>query len=1477
MIKKIEDKTVGSVLIVGAGIGGMQSALDLAESGFKVYLLDASPAIGGTMSALDKTFPTNDCAMCIMSPKLVECGRHLNIEIVTWADVESIEGKPGNFTVNVIRHPRYVDIEKCTGCGECAENCPVEVLNEFDEGVGTRHAIYRLYPQAIPKTFIIDKGDPPPCRITCPAGINVHGYVALISQGKFKEALDLIRERMPFPAICGRACHHPCEEECNRGQVDQPVAIRQLKRFVSDYMSKNEEDKPEPLTPSEEEKVAVIGAGPAGLTTAGDLLRMGYPVTVFDAEDGPGGMIRTCLPDYRIPKWCNDYDADRILQMGVELTPNTRVGQDISLDDLKKKGYKAFFVAIGAQEGRSLPLKGIDSENVYLGIPFLKAAKTGERIALGDKTLVIGGGNVAIDCARVALRLGSKEVHMVCLETRDLTSKDRMPAHDWEIEEAEEEGIILHPCLGPERILTENGNVTGLETIECTSVYAEDGSFQPQFGECSESALECDTLIVAIGQQPDFTGFENLETTPWKTFKVDEMTLETNVPGIFAGGDVASGPASVVEAVGQGHEAAISIDRYLRGLDLREGREKEEIKAAEKPEKLVEIRERADMPKRSGSERVGDFDEIELPYPTEEIVIEEAKRCLNCSICSECMECVRACEADAVDHLQVERKNTIDVGAVILSPGFDLFDATLKGEYGYGVYQNVITSMQFERILNASGPFEGEILRPSDGKHPKKIAFISCVGSRDIACGQEYCSSVCCMYSTKEAIIAKEHESEIEPTIFYMDMRAFGKGFDRYYNSAQEKYGIKYIRCMASKVVEMQQTKNLRIKYLKENNTFAEEEFELVILATGITPSQKVKELAQRIGLGLNEYGFCLKEGFSPTETATPGIFVGGAFAEPKDIPETVIEASSAAAEASRLLAPARGTLTTKKEYPEEKPFTEDEPRIGVFICRCGRNIGGYMDIPAIVEHAQTLPHVAFAGENLYTCSQDSLEKIKAEIEEHELTRVVVASCTPLTHAPLFRDTIREVGLNPYLFEMASLREHVSWVHMNEPEKATEKAKKIVAMAVAKAALLTPIEQGYFDLNKQGLILGGGLAGMTAALSLAEQGFTVHLVEKESELGGHLTHIYRTIDGKDVQQFLQKTREDVEGNELIHVYTDAEVKEVSGYLGNYTTTVYLSKEEKTTELNHGVAIIATGAKEFEPKEYLYGQNSNVISQADLEKRLCEGDTSGVNKVVMIQCVGSRDNEHPYCSRICCTQAVKNAIKIKEINADAEVVILYRDIRTYGFREKYYLEARRKGVLFIRYDEEKKPDVSEENGKIDVTLIDPVVGQEVRFNPDLLVLSTGVYGENDELAQILKLPLTEDGFFMEAHTKIRPLDFTADGMFLCGLAHSPRTIEETIAQAKGASIRAVTILSKDKIQAKAEIPMVNEKWCSGCGVCELVCPYDARKVNEETKIAEVVEVLCQGCGACATACPSGVTQQKNFEKEEVFTMIDVALT
>ena len=596
-----------------------------------------------------------------------------------------------------------------------------------------------------------------------------------------------------------------------------------------------------------------------------------------------------------------------------------------------------------------------------------------------------------------------------------------------------------------------------------------------------------------------------------------------------------------------------------------------------------------------------------------------------------CQVCTEFCEANAIQFDQKEESLMLDVGAIVAVPGFDLYDATRKGEYGFGLYENVVTSIQFERILSASGPSGGEVVRASDGSHPKKIAFIQCVGSRDTTGdGNDHCSSICCMYSTKEAIIAREHDPEIQPTIFFIDLRAFGKDFEKYYRSAEEQYGIRYQRCMISKVAELQKTKNLKVKYITDDGARHEEEFDMVVLAVGLTAGSQNQRLAESLGISLDEHHFCMANPVEPNRTTRPGIFAAGPFLEPKDIPETIVEASGAAGAVSRLLAPARGKLVAEREYPPEIDVSDEEPRIGVFVCRCGRNIGGIVDVPAVVEYVRTLPDVTFADENLYTCSQDSLVMIKEKIIENRLNRVVVASCTPRTHEVLFRETIREVGLNPYLFEMCSLREQCSWVHMNQPKEATEKAKEIVRMAVAKARLLRPIKLTYFDLNHKCLVIGGGLAGMTAALSLAEQGFDSYIVEKEEILGGNLRNLRFSLSGYDPQLLLSDTIQKVVRNPRIKVFTDAEMVGLSGYVGNFKSTIRKGNEE--VEVEHGAVIVATGASEYPAsrRDYLYGENPHVITQNEFEERLlrCGEDIRGLKSVVMIQCVGSRDDERP---------------------------------------------------------------------------------------------------------------------------------------------------------------------------------------------------------------------------------------------------------
>ncbi len=1000
---------VGAVLVVGGGIAGMQSSLDLADAGFKVYLIDKSPSIGGVMSQLDKTFPTNDCAMCIMAPKLVGAGRHLNITTIPNAEVEEVKGQAGNFKVLLKQTALRVDPEKCTGCGVCLEKCPVETVNEYNEGLDLRGAINIKYPQAVP-------------------------------------------------------------------------------------------------------------------------------------------------------------------------------------------------------------------------------------------------------------------------------------------------------------------------------------------------------LIASI---------------------------------------------------------------------------KKEV-------------------------------------------------CIGCGICSE------ECKAGAVVYDQDDKAIELDVGSIILAPGFDEFDPGLKSEYGYGRYCNVISSIEFERILSASGPYGGVVARPSDGEVPKKVAFIQCVGSRDEKIGKGYCSSVCCMYATKEAVIAREHVGEfLEATIFFMDMRAYGKDFDKYIERAKEEYGVRYIRSRVPEITEDPETHDLRIRYESEDGELREDEFNLVVLSVGLSPSEEVGELAGRLGIELNEYEFCRTDAFNPVETSRPGVLVAGAFQNPKDIPESVCQASGASAKASELLSPVRGTLITERVFPEETDVLEKEPRIGVFVCNCGINIGGYIDVPSVAEYAKTLDGVAHTEHNLFTCSQDTQGKIREAIEEHDLNRVIVASCTPRTHEPLFRETIREAGLNPYLFEMANIRDQCSWVHMSDWEGATRKAKDLIRMAVAKSRMLEPLYGKSLPVNHAALVIGGGLSGMTAALSLAEQGFDVHLVEREAQLGGNLAKLHYLLDGYDPREKLRDIVERVNASPRIDVYTNTSISAIDGFLGNFTTTLKVNDEEVVVE--HGAVVVAVGAHQLEPTEYLHGEDERVLTQLELEKRLA-ADQFGAKTVVMIQCVGSREEERPYCSRLCCSQALKSALKIKEKSPETDIYILYRDMRTYGFKEFFYEEARRKGISFIRYDVDEKPQVSENAKNLDVVVRDPVLNELLLIKSDLVVLSPAIVPHEDaaDIAKMLKIPLNKEGFFLEAHVKLRPVDFATEGVFLAGLSHSPKPVEESIAQALGAAARAATILSKDQIELEATVSFVLDANCDGCAYCVEPCPYEAITLLEYMregaikKTVEVDESRCKGCGTCMATCPKRGIYVKHFKLEMLEAMVEAAL-
>jgi len=1005
MNKKATSIKKGSVLVVGGGIGGMQAALDLADSGFKVHMVQKDPSIGGTMVMLDKTFPTGDCSMCMISPKMVEVGRHLNIDIHSLAEVVSVEGEPGNFKVKINIAPRYVDPKKCTGCGDCEAKCPRKVSSEFEQGLTARKAIYSLFPQAVPNTRAIDKNN--------------------------------------------------------------------------------------------------------------------------------------CL--------------------------------------YFKKG--------------------------------------------------------------------------------------------------------------------------------------------------------------------------------------------------------------------------------------------------------------------------------------------------RCRICE------KTCKAGAINYEDKGKELELNVGAIILCPGLDRYDAKVRGEFGFGRWRNVVTAIQFERILSASGPYKGEIKRPFDGKHPKKVAWIQCVGSRDSHNANPWCSSVCCMYATKQAIIAREHDSEIEPTIFFMEMRAFGKDFDKYVERAKNDYSVRYQRAMISAVREEPDTGDLLLRYAAEDGKLIDETFDMVVLSVGLEPHKDSVEFAKTFGIETSPYRFAKTVPLKPVQTSRNGIFVTGTYQGPKDIPETVIQGSAVAGEVMALLGEARGTETFEKEFPPEKAVSGEEPRIGVFVCHCGTNIASTVEVEKVVDAVRDLPGVVYATNTLYACSQDSQEMLKKIVKEMDLNRVVVASCTPRTHEPLFQETIRDAGLNKYLFDLADIREQCSWCHMGQKEDATKKAIHIVKMSIAKARLLEPLRTNTVGVTPAAMVIGGGIAGMTAALSLADQGFHVSLIEKEKELGGLLKNLYRTLEGDDVREFLKARIEHVLAHERIKVYTDTEVKKTEGFVGNFETTL-----TNGNVIKHGAIILATGGIEYQPTEYLYNESDHVITQRELEKKLASGENPrAAETYVMIQCVGSREAPNQYCSRICCIDAIKNAITLKERNPKAQIFILYRDIRTYGLREDYYKRARDMGVFFVRYEVERKPVVEKIGDKLRIKTWDYMLNKQLILDADWLVLSTGLrpHPKTETVGKMFKVTRNPDGYFLEAHVKLRPVDFPNEGIFVAGLAHAPKNLDETISQALAAAGRSGVVLSKESLAVSGIVAKQRKDLCMSCLSCFRVCPFDSPYIDEEGKVAHN-EIKCHGCGICAGICPAKAFQVNNFRDDQILAMIDAAV-
>ncbi len=851
-----------------------------------------------------------------------------------------------------------------------------------------------------------------------------------------------------------------------------------------------------------------------------------------------------------------------------------------------------------------------------------------------------------------------------------------------------------------------------------------------------------------------------------------------------------------------------------------------------------------------------------------------------------CDICRGVCQTGAIDFKQTTQKEEVNVGAIILASGIEPFDPSVKDEYGYGRLQNVVTSMDYERLLSSTGPYGGVVLRASDKRHPKKIAWIQCVGSRRVTEGENsYCSGVCCTYTQKQVILTKDHDTDAQCTIFHNDIRSHGKDFERFFQRAEQLPGVEFIRSYVSIVGENPENKNVIVRYATNDDGVKEEAFEMVVLSVGLNPPAEYTGLAQKFGIALNSHGFNQTNHENPMKTNQPGIFVSGAFQGPTDIPESVFTASAASAQCGALLDYRRGKLARERTYPPERDVSNEAPKIGVFVCHCGANISSVVNVPATVDYAMTLPNVVYAQEQLFSCATNSAKEITDLAEEKGLNRVVIAACSPRTLEPLFRDTLREAGLNQYYLDMANIREHCSWVHAKQKDEATKKAQDIVRMSVARASRLEPLQEFDLPVNKATLVVGGGIAGMTCALSIASQGHEVHLVEKTKALGGMARRIHTTIEGMDVQAYLNDLIRAVYRNPLIHISHEATITAVSGYLGNFITTV--ETEGRVKEIKHGASVIAIGADVYQPVEYLYGENDKVFTHLELGELIAQQEerVMSAETLVMIQCVGCRNEARNYCSRVCCSHAVKNALKLKAANPEMDIYILFRDMRTYGLREDYYREASDKGVRFIRYEPDDKPRVEAavEGGKeiVRVTVADAILGQRLELDADILSLAAAVIpsASTREVAGLFKVTLSPDDFFKEAHVKLKPVEFAADGVYLCGTAHYPKHIQETINQAYGAAGRVMTLLSKDTVVASGSVAEVNAYDCVTCGACITACTYDAIDWIDTPKgrKAWVNPILCKGDGVCTTKCPTNAIVLKHFTHAALCSQIDAAVT
>ncbi len=850
-----------------------------------------------------------------------------------------------------------------------------------------------------------------------------------------------------------------------------------------------------------------------------------------------------------------------------------------------------------------------------------------------------------------------------------------------------------------------------------------------------------------------------------------------------------------------------------------------------------------------------------------------------------CGFCEKVCDAGAINFDDTEKLHEVNVGAVVLAPGFEAFDPTDAAVWGYGINPNVITSLQLERYLSASGPTEGHLIRPSDKKPARKIAFLQCIGSRDEnLCNNGYCSSVCCMYAIKEAVIAQDHVPGLQTSIFYMDMRTHGKEFDKYLERAKTESGVRFVRCRVNGVETEGNGGDCRLRYVNEEGRQVEEFYDLVVLSVGLQTPKHVLELAKTADIQLTADNFSATSDFNPVQTSREGIFTCGAIAGPKDIPLSVVEGSAAAAAVADLLAPSRNELTSEPTFPEEKDISKEDPRIGIFVCHCGSNIAGIVNVEAVEEYAATLPGVVYVERNLFSCSQDTQDMITKRILEQNLNRIVIAACTPRTHEPLFRETLKAAGLNEYLVEMANIRNHNSWVH-DDPKAATSKAKDLVRMAAAKVTYGSSLQPVSVSIDQKSLVIGGGVAGMTSALNLAEQGFNVHLVEQTDTLGGNAVHLKHTWAGEHIPSQVAKMIDKVSSHDKIHIHKECEVISAEGFVGNFRSKIQMKDGSKTT-IEHGAAIVATGGEAFIPEEYNYDSITCVVTSVQFDKlhELKEKHVKNAKRFVFIQCVGSREGDNMYCSKVCCTHSVQSAISLKKENPDRKVYILYRDMRTYGERENLYKQARQLGVIFINYELHGKPKVTDNGNVIDVEVWDHVLHMPMKIETDFVVLATAIRPQEDaaDFGKLYKVPVDGDGFFQEAHAKLRPVDFSTDGMFVAGLAHYPKPLEESVSQALAASARAATLLSKSSISLDAIKAVVDKDMCDGCALCVDVCPYNAITLVEngqgeiKDKIVNINKAQCKGCGLCQGTCPKRGVYVSGFTMKQISAQIQAAL-